>query len=403
MYIFKAAVVGAGTMGGGLAQVISFSGLPVVLKDVDQKMLDKGMETIRHIYQSRVDKGKMSVGEMESKLSLVEPTLTYDGFSDVDIVIEAVPEKMKIKKAVLGELDAVLPETAIIASNTSALSISEMAAATKRPAKVIGMHFFNPAHVMKLVEIIPGLETTQETIDDVMMFTESLRKLPVIVQECPGFLVNRLLMPYLNEATWCLQEGAATATEIDEALTEFGMPMGPFTLMDMLGIDVCQYVGDYLSSEYGPRMEGAPIFKKLVAADRLGEKNGKGFYGYGAETDEPVKEIIAAFGRRPDSVFSVERVMYPLINEAVLCLQEKIASVSDVDMAMIAGSGMTYHGGRKGPLAIADEVGLDVLLEALEKFFAQYGERFRPARLLRTKVRAGHLGVKARRGFYEYA
>ena len=403
MYIFKAAIVGAGTMGGGLAQVISFSGLPVVLKDVDQKMLDKGMETVRRIYQSRVDKGKMSAGEMESKLALVEPTLTYDGFSDVDIVVEAVPEKMKIKKQVLAELDAALPETAIIASNTSALSISEMAAATKRPAKVVGMHFFNPAHVMKLVEIIPGLETSQETVDDVVAFAESLRKIAVVVQECPGFLVNRLLMPYLNEATYCLQEGAATATEIDAAVVEFGMPMGPFTMMDMLGIDVCQYVGDYLYDEYGLRMAPAPFFYKLVQAGRLGEKNGKGFYGYGGETDEPVKALIASFGRDPKSEFTIERVIYPMINEAIIALKEHISAVNDIDMAMIAGTGMTYHGDRKGPLAIADEIGLDMLLAGMEKLFAQYGERFRPARLLRTKVRAGHLGVKTHRGFHEYA
>lgn len=403
MYIFKAAVVGAGTMGGGLAQVISFSGLPVVLKDVDQKMLDKGMETVRHIYQSRVDKGKMSAGEMEGKIALIEPTLTYDSFGDVDIVIEAVPEKMPIKKRVLQELDGVLPETAIIASNTSALSISEMASATKRPSKVIGMHFFNPAHVMKLVEIIPGLETSQETVDDVVMFTESLRKLAVVVQECPGFLVNRLLMPYLNEATYCLQEGAATATEIDEALVGFGMPMGPFTLMDMLGIDVCQYVGDYLYSEYGPRMAPAPFFYKLVEAGRLGEKNNKGFYGYGDETDEPVMALLAAEPPAPGSTFTVERVIYPLINEAVLALQEHIAAIGDIDMAMIAGTGMTFHGERRGPLAIADQIGLDTVLAGLEQLFAQYGERFRPARLLRTKVRAGHLGVKTQRGFHEYA
>lgn len=403
MYIFKAAVVGAGTMGGGLAQLISFSGLPVVMKDVDQKMLDKGMETVRHIYQSRVDKGKMSAGEMESKISMVEPALTYDSFADVDIVIEAVPEKMKIKKAVLAELDAVLPETAIIASNTSALSISEMASATKRPGKVIGMHFFNPAHVMKLVEIIPGLDTTQETIDDVIMFAESLRKLPVQVAECPGFLVNRLFMAYLNEAAYCLQEHAASAPEIDAAIVEWGMPMGPFTLMDMLGIDVCKYTGDYMESEYGPRMAGGSLFDKMVAAGRLGEKVGKGFYGYGDETDAEVKEILATYDRDPNSVFSVERVLYPLINEAILCLQEHISALNDIDMAAIAGMGMTYHGDRKGPLAIADEIGLDVLLEALEKFQAQYGERFRPARLLRTKVRAGHLGAKVGRGFHEYA
>lgn len=403
MYIFKAAVVGAGTMGGGLAQVISFSGLPVVLKDVDQEMLAKGMETVRRIYQSRVDKGKMSAGEMEGKIALIEPTLTYDSFEDVDIVIEAVPEKMKIKKVVLQELDSILPETAIIASNTSALSISEMASVTRRPGKVIGMHFFNPAHVMKLVEIIPGLETSQETVDDVVTFTESLRKLAVVVQECPGFLVNRLLMPYLNEGTYCLQEGTATATEIDEAMVGFGMPMGPFTLMDMLGIDVCQYVGEYLYSEYGPRMAPASFFYKLVEAGRLGEKNGKGFYGYGDETDEPVKALLATEPQIPGSTFTVERLIYPMINEAVLALQEHIAAVGDIDMAMIAGTGITYHGERKGPLAIADEIGLDVVLAGLEQMFAQYGERFRPARLLRTKVRAGHLGVKVKRGFHEYA
>ncbi len=403
MYIFKAGVVGTGTMGGQIAQVISFSGLPVVIKDIDQARLDKGMTHIRGIYQSQVDKGKLSIGEMESRISLVEPALTYNSFGDVDIVIEAVPEKIKIKKHVLAELEQVVPETTIFASNTSALSISEMASTTKRPDKVIGMHFFNPAHVMKLVEIIPGLETSQETIDDVVAFTESLRKIAVVVQECPGFLVNRLLTPYLNEATRCLQEGAATATEIDAAAIDFGMPMGPFALMDMLGIDVCNDVGEYLHGEYGPRMEMARLLNKLVDAGRLGEKNGKGFYGYGDETGEPVQQMIASFGRDAGSVFSIERLIYPLINEAVLSLQEHIASVNDVDMAMIAGADMTLHSDRKGPLGIADVIGLDVVLDGLEKLQAQYGERVRPARLLRTKVRAGHLGVKTGRGFHEYA
>jgi 3-hydroxyacyl-CoA dehydrogenase len=250
VYIFKAAVVGAGTMGGEIAQVITYSGLPVVMKDIDQAMLDKGMAKIRSIYQRRVDKGKMSEGDMQAKLDLVTPTLTYDEFGDVDIIVEAVPEKMAIKQAVLKELEEVCPEETIFASNTSALSISEMGAATGRPHKMVGMHFFNPAHVMKLVEVIPGLDTSEETVDDVVMFAEGLRKIPVVVQECPGFLVNRLLMPYLNEATKALEEGAATAAEIDQAVVTWGMPMGPFTLMDMLGIDVCGHVGDYLYSEY---------------------------------------------------------------------------------------------------------------------------------------------------------
>ncbi|MBL8055337.1 MAG: 3-hydroxyacyl-CoA dehydrogenase family protein, partial [Anaerolineales bacterium] len=238
MYIFKAGVVGAGAMGAEIAQVISFSGLPVVLKDVDQGMLDRGMEHIREIYQRRVDKGKMSAGEMDGKVSLVTPTLAYDDFSDVDIVIEAVPEKMAVKRAVLAELAKVIPESAIVASNTSALSISEMGAALGRPAKMVGMHFFNPASVMKLVEVIPGLDTSQDTVDDVVAFAESLRKLPVVVKECPGFLVNRLLMPYMNEAVLALEESAAPAAEIDQRMQAWGWPMGPFLLMDMLGLDV---------------------------------------------------------------------------------------------------------------------------------------------------------------------
>lgn len=402
MYIFKAGVVGAGTMGGEIAQVISFSGLPVVLKDVDQAMLDKGMDTIREIYQSRVDKGKMSAGEMKDKTGLVEATLSYDSFADVDLVIEAVPEKMAVKKAVLAELDAVCPETTIFASNTSALSISEMAAATRRPGKVIGMHFFNPAHVMKLVEVIPGLETAQETVDDVVMFAESLRKMPVVVQECAGFLVNRLLGPYMNEASFCLQEGAASASEIDEALREFGMPMGAFILMDVVGLDICAHAGEEMYLEYGVRMEPPQLMYRLLEAGRLGEKVGKGIYGYGNEEDAPIAEMAADL-KRPDSKFTVERVMFPLINEAVIALQEHIANPTDIDMACIAGLGMSYHGDRKGPLAIADELGLDCVLEGLEALQKQYGERFRPARLLRTKVRAGHLGVKTGRGFHEYA
>jgi 3-hydroxyacyl-CoA dehydrogenase len=407
MYIFKAAVVGAGTMGGEIAQVITYSGLPVVLKDIDQKMLDAGLAKARSIYQHRVDRGKMGAGDMESKLDLITPTLTYDEFEDVDIVIEAVPENIKIKQSVLRELEDACPEQTIFASNTSALSISEMGAATSKPHKMIGMHFFNPAHVMKLVEVIPGLDTDQETIDDVVMFAESLRKLPVVVRECPGFLVNRLLMPYLNEATKALGEGTATATEIDQAIVGWGMPMGPFTLMDMLGLDVCAHVGEHLYSEYGERMSPAPLFVKLVEAGRLGEKSGAGFYDHpGGESDVVkgmVKKLQDAGEVSTETEFSVERLMYPLINEAALCVQENIASLTDIDMSMVAGTGMTYGGERVGPLVIADKIGLDEVVETLEKLAKELGPRFRPARPLKLRVRAGHLGEKAGRGFHEYA
>jgi len=407
MYIFKAAVVGAGTMGGEIAQVITYSGLPVVLKDIDQAMLDQGMAKARSIYQRRVDKGKMSSGDMVSKMDLITPTLNYDEFEDVDLVIEAVPEVMGVKRAVFRELEEVCPEGTIFASNTSALSISEMGAATGKPHKVVGMHFFNPASVMKLVEVIPGLDTDQETIDDTVMFAESLRKIPVVVQECPGFLVNRLLMPYLNEATKALEQGAASAAEIDEAIVGWGMPMGPFTLMDMLGLDVCAHVGEYLYAEYGERMSPAPLFMKLVEAGRLGEKSGAGFYDHPGGESEAVAGLIAELqeaGAVPSgTTFSAERLMFPVINEAALCIQENIASLTDIDMSMVAGTGMTYGGERLGPLAIADQIGLDVVVDDLQRLAQEMGPRFRPSRPLKLRVRAGHLGQKTGKGFHEYA
>jgi 3-hydroxyacyl-CoA dehydrogenase len=404
MYIFKAAVVGAGFMGGGICQVITFSGLPVVMKDVDQKFLDKGMDQLRSIYQRRVDSNKMSAGEMAEKVSLVTPTLSYDDLSDVDIVIEAVPEVMGIKKKVFAELDKVCPEHTIFASNTSALSISEMGAATKRPQKMIGMHFFSPAHVMKLVEIIPGLDTSQETIDDVVMFTESLRKIAVVVQECPGFLVNRLLMPYIGEAVFALQEGPTTAREIDEEMVKFGWPMGPFTLSDMVGIDVSYHTAEYLAQEYGGSVP--PLLKMMVEAGRFGEKSGAGFYGYGDQTDEPVKAMIKKLQDEgkvlKGTEFTWQRLMMPMINEAVKCITENIAPPDKIDMAIIAGLGMKYGEERMGPLQLADIIGLDTVLAEMEKYQAKFGERFRPARLLKAKVRAGHLGKKVGKGFFEY-
>ncbi len=406
MFIYKAAVVGAGTMGGSIAQVITYAGLPVVIKDIDQKQLDEAVKKIQKIYQKRVDKGKMSYNEMEMKLALVTTTLTYDGFDDVDIVIEAVPEDMNIKKKVFKELDEVLPEHAIIASNTSALSITEMATATKRPGKCIGMHFFNPAHVMKLVEVIPGLQTDEQTIEDVIEFAESLRKIPVRVKECAGFLVNRLLGVYLNEAVICLQEGAATPKEIDDAMVKFGWPMGPFTLADMLGLDICYKVGKILYEEYGPRMKPPLLLEKLVKAGRLGQKTGAGVYLYDDPDAEDtllpklLEEVRKETKIVENSEFSPERLNYLLINEAVLCLMENISSHSDIDIAMMAGTGFPQDKG--GPLKYADTVGVDIILNKLIEFRDKYGFRFWPAPLLKRMVAAGYTGVKAGRGFYHY-
>ncbi|MBI4356046.1 MAG: 3-hydroxyacyl-CoA dehydrogenase [Candidatus Omnitrophica bacterium] len=406
MYIYKAAVVGAGAMGSEIAQAISFAGIPVVLKDVKPAYVEKGMENIRKIYQRRVDRGKMSQPEMEAKLALVSTTTAYDGFQDVDLVIEAVPERMDLKKAVFRDLDAATPPSAMLATNTSALSISELGASTKRPQKVIGMHFFYPAHVMKLVEVIPGLDTSEETLTDIIGFAENLRKLPIKVTECAGFLVNRLLMPYLNEAAFCLQEGAATLKEIDQAMTEFGLPLGPFTLVDTLGLDVCHDVVFVLLDAYGRRMQPAALWEKIFTAKRLGVKSGAGFYQYGEQAGQPdtfLQGAVAEVQRetaRTRTPFSALRLLLPMINEAILCLEEHVASASDIDLAMIAGVGFPQSKG--GILHYADEVGLDTVLSQLQEFTKQFGDRFWPAPLLKRRVAAGHLGKRSGKGFFTY-
>ena len=412
MWIFKAGVVGGGFMGAEIAQVITYAGLPVVVKDIEQGQLDLARETVEGIYQRRVDKGKMTSAQMQEKLDLIEYTLDYEDFADVDIVIEAVPEVMKIKQQVYAELDEVCPPDTIFASNTSALSITEMGSVTNRPHRMIGMHFFSPAHVMKLVEVIPSPETDQDTVDTVEQFTQELRKIPVIVKECPGFLVNRLLLPYLNEATMALEQGAATAQEIDEAMGRggFGWPMGPFFLMDMIGIDVCYHTGENILP-YDPEPYPEPkLFTKLMEAKRYGEKAGAGFYTYTAGDVQPLEEIIQELQDSGEvetgTEFSVDRLMMPLLNEAARCVAEEIANVNDIDMATIAGIGMQVNKDgeivRMGPLEYADEVGLDVIVEKMEALEEEFGPRFHPHDILYQKVRAGNLGKKTGLGFKEY-
>lgn len=403
MYIYKAAVVGAGTMGAQIAQTITYSGLPVILKDVQTEIVEKGLGMIRKIYQGRVDKGKMTPSEMEQKMALVNGATDYGGFKDVDIVIEAVFEDLNIKKKVFAELDSVCPPSAILATNSSSLSISAIASATQRRAKVIGMHFFNPAHIMKLIEVIPGLETSPETVEDVVSFAESLRKIPVKVQECTGFLVNRLLMPYLSEAGFALQEGAASPKEIDESMVAFGMPMGPSALLDMIGIDVAEKVAAILYDSYGPRMTAATVLSHLVKAKRYGSKSGAGIYLYTGEKDEQLPKIIQKIQKETGVMgtrYSPERLLLLMINEAALCLQEHVASAGDIDLAMVAGTGFPQDKG--GPLHYADQVGLDVVLEELKKYTQELGTRFWPAPLLKKMVGAGHLGVKTKQGFFSY-
>lgn len=409
MDIYKTAVIGAGAMGAEIAQTISSAGLPVIIRDINPEALERGIKAIRKIYQSQVSKGRMVASEVETKMALVTGTTSYDTLKDVDLVIEAVSENSEVKKQVFKELDRFCPAGTILASNTSALPISELGKVTKRPDKVIGMHFFFPAHVMKLVEIIPGLGTPSGTIDTVMRFTKRLNKIPVRVNECAGFLVNRLFMPYLNEAIYCLQENAATLEEIDQTMVNFGFPMGPFTLVDMLGLDICAEVLEILADSYGDRMKPAKIWNVMHKNGFYGQKRSVGFYIYDNNRKEPVsinpalEKMIMQLQKETNikrTRFSLERLVMPMINEAVICLEEGISEKDDIDTAMLIG--LAFPQDKGGVLHYADSLGIDFVLTTLENLHKEFGRRFCPAPRLKEMVTAGYLGKKSGKGFFEY-
>lgn len=409
MYIYKVGVVGAGTMGAQIAEVVSYAGVPVMLADRDETLARRGVESVRAIYQVRVDKGKMTPEQLEEKMLLVTASQTLDGLKDVDLVIEAVAEDLTLKQQIFQKLDQVCTRGAILASNTSALSISALGAATKRPGKVVGFHFFNPAYVMPLVEVIPGLATDQQTVDDVVGFAESLRKSPVVVKECAGFLVNRLLSPYLNEAAWCLQDDAVSIKDIDQDLVSFGMPVGPFALLDAVGLDIAFEVARILHRSYGPRMAPAPLLEALVKAGRWGVKTGHGFYDYVSDEaggrDQSIEHLMQQVRQHSGqhttrTKWTRSRPLLAMVNEAVIALQEGVASARDIDFAMVGGTGFPNEKG--GPLHFADQLGIERVLQELEEFRASLGDRFWPAPMLRRMVDAGFTGQIAGRGFFSY-
>jgi 3-hydroxyacyl-CoA dehydrogenase len=282
MFVFKAAVVGAGTMGGEIAQTIANAEIPVVLKDVRDEFVEQGLEKARSLWQARVDQGKLETAELERKLELITGTTSYDGFGDVDLVIEAVPERMEIKQAVFSELDGVTPGHAILASNTSSLSITEMGEVTSRPDRVVGFHFFYPASVMRLIEVIEGDDTSAETAQTAVNFAGRIRKMPIRCAEAPGFVVNRILNSSVSEL-WRFQMATGMdVQELDRLVAESkAAPMGPFYLSDLLGLDTVLHVAMHLAEAYGDRFCVHPGMKELVEAGNLGAKTGKGFYEHG--------------------------------------------------------------------------------------------------------------------------
>jgi enoyl-CoA hydratase/3-hydroxyacyl-CoA dehydrogenase len=405
MFVFKAAVVGAGTMGGQIAQTIAAAGFPVVLKDVKQEFVDAGLTEARNVTQGQVaglvKKGKLTeeqaAAEVDRIVGLIEGTTDYAGFGDVDFVVEAVPERMDIKQAVFAELDAVTPGHAILASNTSSLSITEIGDATLRPDKVVGFHYFYPAAIMPLIEVIEGDDTSSETTQAAVTFAQAIKKQPIICAEVPGFVVNRILNSGIAEIWRDQEEQGLSIKKIDEGIGAANVvPMGPYFLINLLGLDTVLHVAEHLRDSYGDRFYAPEGMAKLVADGKLGAKTGgNGFYdaegnaNLEGEAEPNIEELL-------------EKLVLKTFVEAALVLEENVASHRDIDFGMMAGAGLDPRRGLLPPFMKADIEGLDTLLERLETAEEKWGERFTPPTILRRLVAQGRLGQKSGQGFYAY-
>ncbi|HEY4896655.1 MAG TPA: 3-hydroxyacyl-CoA dehydrogenase NAD-binding domain-containing protein [Solirubrobacteraceae bacterium] len=406
MFVFKAAVVGAGTMGGQIAQTIAAAGIPVVLKDIDDALVDAGLQEARNVTSGQVgklaEKGKITAEQAEAQieeiLGRIHGTTTYEAFGDVDFVVEAVPERMDIKQAVFAELDAATPGHAILASNTSSLSITEMGEATLRPEKVIGFHYFYPASIMPLIEIVEGEDTSAETLSATITFAQSIRKQPITCAEVPGFVVNRILNSGISEVWRKQEEEGLSIKKIDEGVGAAGVvPVGPYYLVNLLGLDTVLHVAEHLVESYGEERFYVPKgMQKLVANGKLGAKTGgDGFY-------DPQGEANIAGENDPDIPELVEMLSLKTFLEACLVLEEGVATHRDIDFGMMAGAGLDPRRGLLPPFMKADSEGLDTVLERMESAQERHGERFTPPTILRRLVAQGRLGQKTGQGFYAY-
>src|SRR3954470_13338416 len=405
MFVFKAAVVGAGTMGGQIAQTIAAAGFDVVLKDVKQEFVDAGLEEARNVTAGQlgglVKKEKITQEQadqqVEETLGRIHGTTGYDGFGDVDFVIEAVPERMEIKQAVFAELDAATPGHAILATNTSSLSITEIGDATLRPDKVVGFHYFYPASVMPLIEIIESDDTSQETMQAAITFAQAIRKQPITCAEVPGFVVNRILNSGIGEV-WREQEAKGLSIKkIDEGIAAANVvPMGPYFLINLLGLDTVYHVAEHLHESYGDRFYLPKGMGNLVQAGKLGAKTGgDAFY-------DPEGNPNIPGDAEPDIDELVELLTLKTFVEACLVLEEGVATHRDIDFGMMAGAGLDPRRGLLPPFMKADTEGLDTVLERLENAQEKHGERFSPPTVLRRLVAQGRLGTKSGQGFYAY-
>ncbi len=396
--IAKIGIIGAGTMGGGIAMACANAGISVLLKETEQAALDRGMAAIRKNYDSSVKKGRFSQAVMDERIARIQPQLTYDGFDQADLIIEAVFESMPLKKQIFGEIDKIAKPDCVLASNTSTLDIDEIAAATSRPQMVIGLHFFSPAHVMRLVEIVRGKTANNEVVATSLAIAKKLGKVGVVVGNCRGFVGNRMMLPYMREAQFLVEEGS-TPEQVDRALTDFGMAMGIFAVDDMGGIDLAYRVKQEYAYLRKPGERVPLVLDKLYEMGRWGQKRGAGWYRYDeARTPIPDPEVHAliektareaGINRRsvtPEEI--IERSIYVMINEGARILEEGHAQrAADIDVIYCTGYG--FPGYRGGPMWYADTVGLKNVYARVCDFHQRYGDLWEPAPLLKKLAEAG--------------
>jgi 3-hydroxyacyl-CoA dehydrogenase len=397
--IANVGIIGAGTMGGGIAMACANAGITsVLLKETEQAALDRGMAAIRKNYESSVKKGRFSQAVMDQRMALIHPQLTYGGFDQVDLIIEAVFESMPLKKQIFGEIDKIAKPDCVLASNTSTLDIDEIAAATSRPQMVIGLHFFSPAHVMRLVEIVRGKHPSNEVVATSLAIAKKLSKVGVVVGNCRGFVGNRMMLPYMREAQFLVEEGS-TPEQVDKALTDFGMAMGIFAVDDMGGIDLAYRVKQEYAYLRKPGERVPLVLDKLFEMGRLGQKRGRGWYRYD-ETRSPIPDPevdaliektareagIAQRAVTPEEI--IERSIYVMINEGARILEEGHAQrAADIDVIYCTGYG--FPGYRGGPMWYADTVGLKKVYARVHDFHQRYGHLWEPAPLLKKLADEG--------------
>jgi len=387
--IKKVGVIGAGTMGGGISMNFANAGIAVTIVEVQKEALDRGIGVVRKNYENSAKRGRFTMEDVEKRMGLLTPSMNLEDLADCDLVIEAVYENMDVKKEVFGKLDKIVKQGAILASNTSYLNVDEIAAATSRPESVIGLHFFSPANVMRLLEIVRGEKTSKPVIATCMQLARKIGKVAVLVGVCPGFVGNRMLSQRQREANKLVLEGAMP-WDVDRVLYDFGFPMGPFAMSDLAGLDI-GWVKEKSTS--------STLREVLCEMDRRGQKNGKGFYDYDEQrnakpspvTEKIIKDFVAKSGKNARSISDeeiLERTIYPMINEGAKILEEKKAiRPSDIDVVWVNGYGWPVY--RGGPMHYADFIGLDKVLAKMKQWHAEMGDDFKPSALLEKLVAEG--------------